>query len=181
MKAAHEGWPADSRNAGVTMDAVVAVGATLTLGFGALMAGAYYAFSVAVIPGLSSVSAQHAVPAMRGMNDKILNPLFLLTFVGAPLAPLVTGVLLWIDGQGGAATAFLLAGASVVAGAFLPTVAVNVPLNERLDKADGPSDTAEAERLWTAYAPRWRAWNTFRALASTLGVLLAGLGIHLLS
>lgn len=162
------------------MEVLVALGATLTLAFGALMAGTYYAFSVGVIPGLNSVHAQHAVHSMRGVNQKILNPLFLLTFVGAPLAPLGTGVLLLVQGPGTAATAFLLSGGCVALGAFLPTVAVNVPLNERLEAAPDPVDEAEAERLWVAYAPRWRTWNTFRTFASTLGVLMAGLGLHLL-
>ncbi|MBB1255587.1 DUF1772 domain-containing protein [Streptomyces sp. OF3] len=61
-----------------------------------------------------------------------------------------------------------------------PTAVVNVPLNERLDRAAGPADAAEAAALWAAYAPRWTRRNHVRALAATLSVPLTGAGLLLL-
>src|SRR5690606_31293449 len=132
----------------------------------ALMAGVFSAFSVAVMPGLNAVPPGAAVAAMRSVNERILNPAFLGPFLLVPLAGAAAGALLLVLGHRRAAAAFLAAAAVYLLGAFLPTAAVNVPLNDALAAAGDPAQAARAAAAWAAYAPRWTAWNHVRAAAS---------------
>ncbi|MDP5305806.1 anthrone oxygenase family protein [Paracoccus spongiarum] len=72
---------------------------------------------------------------------------------------------------------FAAAGALCLFGAVLPTLLVNVPMNEALGQVDLPLEPAEARRLWGDYSPRWQAWNLLRCVAMGGAVLLAGLAI----
>ncbi len=161
------------------MTHLTAFTATLTLLVTGLMAGAFFAFSVSVMLGLDAIEPGRAVAAMRSMNEKIQNPVFLLAFVGAPIAAGTTGGLLLALGHRGAGVAFLLAAGVYVLGAFLPTVIVNVPMNDTLAAAGTPDDAEHAARLWADYSPRWTAWNTARGVFGTLSLLLVGLGLYL--
>ena len=50
-----------------------------------LLAGLYYAFDVAVMPALTAADDRTLVDAMQQMIDKIENPAFFLTLLGAPV------------------------------------------------------------------------------------------------
>jgi uncharacterized membrane protein len=153
--------------------------AAVTLAVTGAIAGVYYAFSVAVMPGLNATDAGTAIRAMTSINQKIQNPMFVVTFLGPPILGVLTGVLLLMLGHKPAAVLFFLAAAVYLVGAFIPTMVVNVPMNDALDAAGVPTDPAEAARLWSDYSSRWTGWNTVRAGASVISLLLAGLGVYL--
>ncbi len=67
------------------MKALAGVLSTLAVLTTGGMAGIFFAFSVAVMPGLDAAKATAAIASMQSINQKIQNPVFLLTFVGAPL------------------------------------------------------------------------------------------------
>jgi uncharacterized membrane protein len=142
------------------------------------MAGVFFAFSVAVMPGLDAAKATAAIAAMQGINQKIQNPVFLLTFVGAPLVGAVAGGVLVAAGERRAALLFFAAAAVYVLGSFLPTMAVNVPMNNDLDAVSIPSDLADAARVWADYSTRWTAWNHLRTAASAISLLLMAVGLY---
>ncbi|RKR90575.1 putative membrane protein [Micromonospora pisi] len=160
-----------------TTNTLVAVAAAVTVALTGAVGGVFLAYSNSVLPGLTGTDAQTAIRGMTSMNQKILNPVFLLTFVGTPIAAALTGVLLLVLGQRTAALLFLLASATYLLGAFLPTMLVNVPMNEALAAAGVPADPAEAARRWAEYASRWTGWNTLRAVASLVSLLLVGAGL----
>ncbi|MEU8254312.1 anthrone oxygenase family protein [Micromonospora inaquosa] len=153
--------------------------AAVTLVLTGAITGVYFAFSVAVMPGLNAVDAGTAIRAMTSINQKIQNPLFFVTFFGPIVAATVTGVLLLIPGHRTPGVLFLLAAGVYLVGALIPTVLVNVPMNETLDAAGVPTDPAEAARIWASYSSGWMWWNSVRAVASLISLLLAGLGIFL--
>jgi uncharacterized membrane protein len=62
----------------------------------------------------------------------------------------------------------LAGGALYVVGVFIETMAVNVPMNDRLDAAD--ASTAAGQAVWADFLPRWTRWNNVRTL---LGVVAA--------
>ncbi|SCE81231.1 Uncharacterized membrane protein [Micromonospora coriariae] len=161
------------------MNTLAAWSAAVTLAVTGLIAGVYYAFSVSVMPGLNATDAGTAIRAMTSINQKIQNPLFFVTFFGPIIAAAITGVLLLILGHRPAALLFFLAGAAYLVGAFIPTVALNVPMNDALDATGVPTDPAEAARIWADYTSRWTWWNTVRAGASVVSLLLAGFGVYL--
>jgi uncharacterized membrane protein len=125
------------------------VGQLVAVGAG-LVAGVFVAFSVAVMPALRRGSAEVGTAVMQEVNRVIVNPPFLLLFLGTGAAGVVAAVLDVRDVPG---AALYLVGAVGV------TMALNVPLNNRLD--------AEGARVWERYLARWTAWNHVRALAAT--------------
>jgi uncharacterized membrane protein len=153
------------------------ISAAVTLALTGAMAGLFFAFSVAVMRALEAIAPEEAIRAMQSINRKILNPLFLATFLLAPVAGAVTGALLLGLGETWAAAIMFLAAVVYVLGSFVPTGRVNVPLNNALDAAAVPADPNEAARLWSDYSTRWTRWNTLRAVVCTISLLLAGLAI----
>ena len=62
-------------------DIVLVVGGTLT----GLLAGVFYAFSVAFVPALRSIKGTQHIAAMQAINVKIENPVFFLSFFGSTI------------------------------------------------------------------------------------------------
>ncbi|GAA0434764.1 DUF1772 domain-containing protein [Acrocarpospora corrugata] len=154
------------------MFALTAIAAFVTLILTGWIAGVFYTYSTSVIMGLNAAGPEHAVPAMRQINIKIQNPVFFASFLGAIPVGVITGVLLLIDGESGAGILFLVSTGVYLAGAFIPTIAVNIPLNNALDQATGPGP-----QVWAAFAPRWTRWNHIRAFFSTASLLVAGIAL----
>jgi uncharacterized membrane protein len=161
------------------MKALAGVLSTLAVLATGGMAGIFFAFSVAVMPGLDAAKATAAIASMQSINQKIQNPLFLLTFVGAPLFGVLAGGVLLAVGERRAALLFFAAAAVYVLGSFLPTAVVNVPMNNALDATRIPSDLAEAAGVWAGYSPRWTAWNHLRTAACSISLLVMALGLYL--
>jgi uncharacterized membrane protein len=136
----------------------------VTLALHGLLAGLYYAFSMSIIPALNALDPDQAEAAMRSVNRKILNPWLFIAFLGAPIAALVAGFL----ADGPAATWLFAAAGVSFAGSFLVTMTLNVPMNNAVDAGTLP---------WKRYSPRWTAWNTVRAVASTVSLVLVGLAL----
>lgn len=124
-----------------------------------LMAGLFLAFSLAVLPALGREPAEYGVAVMRRVNVMIVNPSFLLVFVGTAVlcAALVVDVVV----AGGPGAVARLAGAVLyLVGAIGVTAVVHIPLNNALDAPGG-------EHTWERYLSRWPAWNHLRAATST--------------
>ncbi|WP_018656215.1 DUF1772 domain-containing protein [Actinomadura flavalba] len=158
---------------------LAAVPAALSFLTAAGMTGTFFGFSVGVMPGLNATPGAVAIAAMQGMNQRIQNPVFLLAFLFAPVAAIAAGIVLLTLDRRAAALLFFAAAAVYVVGALVPTMAVNVPMNDALDALTIPADAAEAARAWNDYAGRWTAWNHVRGAASAGSVLLLAAGAYL--
>jgi uncharacterized membrane protein len=156
---------------------IAVVVAALALALTGIMAGIFFTWSNAVMPGLDGAGAEHAIPAFQQMDRKIQNPVFQAAFLGAPAAAAVAGALLLGLGQRPAAILFFLAAAVYVLGVMLVTFTIHIPINNDLATVTVPSDPAAAAQLWTDFSARWTPWNTVRAGANTISLLLIGLGI----
>ncbi|MCW0215438.1 MAG: DUF1772 domain-containing protein [Pseudonocardia sp.] len=129
-----------------------------------LMAGIYAAFSVAVLPGLRLRPAAEAAETMRAVDRRILNPVFGLLFGGTAVLCLATAVLGAVLGG----TPLLITGAVVsLVGGHGTTVAVNIPLNNRLDRGGE----------WAAFVRPWAVANHVRGLASTAAAAVLAVGL----
>ena len=131
--------------------------ATVAMG---LIAGAFYVFACAVMPGLARSDDRVYVEVMRNINDVIQNPVFMLSFLGALL---LTGVAAW-QGRGQSHRRWVWAALTAYALAFLVTVVFNIPLNNGLDAAADPAAAREE------FEDAWVAWNVVRALLSTVAL-----------
>ncbi|MEV0175385.1 anthrone oxygenase family protein [Streptomyces sp. NPDC050803] len=131
--------------------------ATVTTG---LLAGSFYVFACAVMPGLARSDDATYVEVMRNINDVIQNPVFLASFLGAPV---LTGVAAWqLRGASGRRWLWAAAAANVLA--LLVTVVVNIPLNDDLMRAGDPAVLREE------FEGVWVAWNVVRGVLVTVGL-----------
>jgi uncharacterized membrane protein len=138
------------------MPTVVLVAALAAAG---LLAGLFYAYACSVLPGLARADDRTFVVAMRGINVAIVNPVFLLTFLGAPL---LAGVAIFL--VPGPPRPWVLAGFACLVVVLVLTGALNVPLNAALES--GGDDFAAARAHFEA---AWVRWNVLRAVVSTAG------------
>lgn len=142
-----------------------------------VVGGVFYAFSSFVMPGLERLPAAQGVAAMKAINVTAEHPAFMVAFMGTTVLCLylgVRGVLDWGDAR---ATLLVAGSASYLAGAFLLTVAYNVPLNNEL--ADVSPHAVDVAQRWQEYLDQWSWANHLRgatslaAAAAYMGALLA--------
>lgn len=151
------------------MTSVLLVAAATLTG---LSAGLFTTFSYVVMTGLRRTGDATMVEAMRGINVAILNPVFAVVFGGAAVATTAALVSAWgTDARPWLAAALAL----YVAGAFVVTGAVNVPLNDALEAGAGTP-----ARLREEFEARWTVWNHVRSVltlaafvSTTVGAMAA--------
>jgi uncharacterized membrane protein len=136
--------------------------------------GVFFTYSNSVVPGLDNADPEKAVEAMRKMNVAIINPAFLITFVGPVITSAVTGFLLLGLDEDTSAYLCLAAAAVYLLGCHVVTGRVNVPLNNALEN----STSTDWPQRWADFSPRWRRWNAVRTTTSGLALLLCGIGLY---
>ena len=139
-----------------------------------LMSGLLYGWSVSVSPGTRRVSAGNYVDTMQHINRAIINPAFVVPFMGIPLVLGGAAVLQFRAGEH--RRGWLLAGATAtyVVGVLGVTIGGNVPLNNALDGFDLRGSASEAiERRRTTYEQPWNRWHYLRTVASVASFALA--------
>ncbi len=144
-------------------DTLTVLTVVTALGCG-LTAGIFYAFSTAVMTALGRLPAPHGIAAMQSINIVVINPLFMLAFLGTGLACVVLAVLSAIEWKEPEVFYQLAGSALYVIGTILVTMAFNVPRNDALAAVDPAS--AAGEDLWRRYLAEWTLWNHVRTAAA---------------
>jgi uncharacterized membrane protein len=125
-----------------------------------LLSGVYAAFSTMVMPALNRLGDPGATATMVQINRRAERGPFILIFASAALAAIGLAVAAVPRGAG---VELAIAGASLAS--TVVTVAVNVPLNRRLERHGAP--------FWAEYSRRWTAANTVRACCAVIAVIVA--------
>lgn len=134
-----------------------------------LMSGLFFTFSTVVMKALGKLPPAQGAAAMQHINVTIINPWFMLLFLGTALTSLVT-VALAIQDWGTPAVALALSGGVLyLVGCIVITMSYNVPLNNRLA---AQTDSNALAQEWQNYVQRWLPWNHVRTV-STLGASIA--------
>lgn len=156
------GEPAASRISRIAVrDDVVLGAAAVAMG---LLAGLFYAFACAIVPGLQDSSDRTVVEAMQNINKGIENPVFFATFLGAPA--LAVWALVAERRRGSRAGArWVAAGLVLYAVCFFVTMAANIPLNNTLANAGDPSQIADIAKVRDDFEAPWIIWNVVRTVA----------------
>jgi uncharacterized membrane protein len=161
----------DGRNAGVVLAA-----ATVAMG---LIAGLYFGWGIAVMPGLGGLDDRAFVDAAQELDDAIRSPLFFATFLAALVLP---GVALYLQRGLGLrqATPWIVTALILYGVGFLTTMAINEPLNNDLTDAGDPSRIADVGGVRDDFEDPWVAWHIVRTVLSTaaLGALAYALLLH---
>ncbi|MFF3855134.1 DUF1772 domain-containing protein [Micromonospora sp. NPDC002575] len=139
------------------------IAATITTG---LMAGLFAAFAYAVMPALKAAEDRTFVDTMQRINVTIVNGWFMLGFLGAPVSATLSALLAW-HGDGRPALPWIIGGLALYLAMFLITIAINVPLNDKLAAAGDPGHIADLAAVRVHFESRWVTWNIVRALCST--------------
>lgn len=151
--------------------------AFLSLIFAGAMFGFFFAWVCSTMWGLDAAEPNVAIVAMQAMNASVRNWLLAPAFFGTPVLLAFTALLALKDGQRLATVCFALAGLLYVLGVMLPTMAVNVPLNESLALVETPLDPTGALETWRNYSSEWQFWNTVRAVVAGFVLALVGWGL----
>ncbi len=132
-----------------------------------LLAGVFFAFSGFVMSGLRRLPDRDGAAAMRSINVTAQHPPLMIALFGTSalcVVVIVRAIATWSRPGAG----FLLAGATLtIVGALGVTVAVNVPLNDRL---------AAGTVTWSRFLAGWDPANHARTVLCLAGcvVLLVG-------
>ena len=157
-------------------DDLVLGGAVVTIG---LLAGLFYCFACAVVPGLHASSDRTVVEAMQNINVKIENPVFFATFLGGPALAVWAYVAERRRGRPAVAR-WVLAGVVLAAACLMVTFAFNIPLNDQLEQAGDPTTIADIAKVRDDFETPWVIWNIVRtvAVAGAFGCLARALHLR---
>lgn len=135
-----------------------------------LVAGIFFAFSSFVMAALGRVPAESGVAAMQSINITVINPGFMLAFMGTGavcIVLMVSGYFQWAELDG---KLLMAAGALYIVACIGVTMMFNVPLNDAL--AVVRPGTKEAADLWSRYLTDWTFWNHVRTAAPLASMIL---------
>ena len=139
----------------------------------ALMAGLFFAFSACIMKAFSVIPSESGVHVMRTINRVIVNPWFVVAFIGTTVLSVIIGTMAMIGSAGESGLWFLTAATLYLSGTFLVTGIRNVPLNNELDQVCD----AEVGPFWRHYLRKWTQYNHGRTVASSLAVVFYGIGL----
>ena len=138
-----------------------------------VVTGLLFAFSNFVMQALADLPVEHGMYAMQRINKKIINPVFLVFFLGTPVSCLAIAVIA-LAAPGNSATCLLVAGAmAYLIGPFGITILFNVPLNNRLASAE----PTEAKEVWPIYQANWQRWNHIRTGIGIVSIIFLAFGL----
>ena len=138
-----------------------------------LVTGLLFSFSNFVMRALADLPSDKGMFAMQRINETIINPIFLMLFLGTPILCVVIAVNsgLKINEPG---SLFLLVGAlAYLIGPFGITVLFNVPLNNLLARAE----VSESDEIWPMYQKKWQWWNHIRTYIGVASVVFMAMGL----
>ncbi len=144
-----------------------------------LVAGFLFAFALVTMPGIRSLNDREFIRAFQVMDRVIQNnqPIFVLVWVGSVVA-LVNSTVLGIGQLDGAGRLLIIfAALAYLLGVQLPTVTINIPLNNKLQTLDVDAINETTQKAARKdFEPRWNLWNSIRtafaSLASALLIIL---------
>ena len=141
-----------------------------------LVAGLLFAFAVVVMPGIRSLDDGGFIRAFQAIDRVIQNnpPLFVFVWVGSVLALITAAVLgMWVL-TGTDRQLIIVAALLYLFCVQAPTFAINVPLNNQIQKLDPDSmNETTRKRAREAFEPRWNMWNAIRTSgASATSIVL---------
>lgn len=141
-----------------------------------LVAGFLFAFSIVAMPGIGSLNDREFIRSFQAMDRVIQNnqPMFMLVWVGSALALITAAGLGFGQLEGTERLLLICATLAYLFGVQLPTIAINIPLNNKLQSLDANAVNEAAHAAARAgFEPRWNRWNSVRtAIASLVSALL---------
>lgn len=140
-----------------------------------LVAGFVFAFACVTMPGIGTLGNREFLRSFQVVDRVIQNnqPLFLLVWAGSVLTLVLCAVIGFRLLAGLDLALLLVAVVVYLGGVQLPTLTINVPLNNQLQTLDLQTMSDDALAAARAdFEPRWNRWNQIRTVFATLTSVL---------
>lgn len=140
-----------------------------------LVAGLVFTFAIVVMPGIKSLGDLGFLQSFKAMDRVIQNnqPIFIFVWLGSVVVLLVSTVLGIWQLEGLDRILLIIACAIYLFGVHLPTVTINIPLNNLLQSQDLDTMTEPALlETKTRFESRWLRWNAVRTILAILTTVL---------
>jgi uncharacterized membrane protein len=141
-----------------------------------LVAGFLFAYAIVVMPGIKNLNDREYIRAFQ-VTDRIIqnnHPVFMLVWVGSAIAVIVSALFAIGKLQGVDLFLLALAALAYVLGVQVSTIAIHLPLNNKLQTLD--VDAMNENDIKVArnnFESRWNTSNLIRtAIAGCVSVLL---------
>ncbi len=138
-----------------------------------VVSGLLFAFSNFVMRALEDLPPEQGMFAMQQINKRIINPIFLIFFMGTPVLCLIIVVASVLDLSAHGHVYFFAGALTYLLGPFGITMVCNVPLNNTL----AGTPLTESKEAWPRYQKKWQWWNHIRTYMGILSVFLLALGL----
>jgi uncharacterized membrane protein len=141
-----------------------------------LVAGFLFSYAVVVMPGIKNLNDREFIRAFQ-VTDRIIqnnNPIFMLVWIGSAIAVIVSVFYGVGRLQGVDFFLLVLAVVAYVLGVQVPTIAIHLPLNNKLQTLDVDAmSEIDIKVARNDFERRWNKSNLVRAaIASCVSVLL---------
>ena len=138
-----------------------------------LVTGLLFAFSNFVMRALAELPSDKGMFAMQRINEMIINPVFLLLFLGTPVLCSVIAVYSVLKMSQPGSLLLLVGSLAYLIGPVVITVRFNVPLNNLLAHAD----VSDCDEIWPMYQLKWQRWNHVRTYIGVASVVFMAMGL----
>jgi len=141
-----------------------------------LVAGFLFAYAIVVMPGIKNLNDREYIRAFQ-VTDRIIqnnHPIFMLVWIGSAIAVIVTALTGIGRLQGVDLILLALAALAYVLGVQVSTIAIHLPLNNKLQTIDvGAMNETDIKIARNNFESRWNTSNIIRTtIASCVSVLL---------
>ena len=157
----------------MTIDLVLPYLIVAAIAGAGMVTGLLFAFSNFVMRALAELPPEHGIFAMQQINEKIINALFLLFFMGTPLLCVVIATYSLFHLNDPHSVLLLIGSIGYIIGPFGITARCNVPLNNKLAEVK----PTEGEEEWSDYQVNWQRWNHIRTYIGLVSIVFLCLGL----
>ena len=140
-----------------------------------LVAGLVLTFAIVVMPGIKTLGDLDFLRSFKAIDRVIQNnqPIFMLVWIGSAVVLVASTVLGIWRLEGLDRVLMIVACAIYIFGVQVPTVTINIPLNNQLQSLDlNAMPNPEVLAAVEDFESRWLRWNTIRTLIATLTTVL---------
>ena len=128
------------------------------------IAGVMFLYANTIMPGLGKTDDRTFVGSFQAIDTAIINPLFLLAFLGGLILTGLTTVLHFGE-EHSSVLPWITRALVVYLLAVVITVTVNVPLNNAIKAAGDPDGIDDLALVRSEFnEQRWKRWNLVRTL-----------------
>ena len=140
-----------------------------------LVAGLVLTFAIVVMPGIKTLGNRDYLRSFKSIDRVIQNnqPIFMMVWLGSAVVLMASTVLGIWRLEGIDRLLLIVACGIYIFGVQVPTVMINVPLNNRL-QSQSLDTMPESELVTTTeeFDSRWLRWNNIRTVVATLTTVL---------